>query len=122
MTKVAKILNGLLTINTDKIDNIRMIAKVLYHKRYDIIGIRSGYNTYGEIERRNIKVKLRGQIRADKVTYSILYNLKRTGFFSFACGIENESQRALTRMNKKAIVEDNKKILELFKKVLLEVK
>lgn len=69
-----------------------------------------------EIERRNIKVKLRGQIRADKVTDSILYNLKRAGFFSFACGIENGSQRALTRKNKKATVEDNKKTLELFKK------
>lgn len=81
-----------------------------------MISIRSWYNTYEEIERRNIKVKLRGQIRADKVTDSIFYNLKRAGFFSFACGIENESQRALTRMNKKAIVEDNKRTLELFKK------
>lgn len=87
-----------------------------------MISIRSWYNTYEEIERRNIKVKLRGQIRADKVTDSILYNLKRAGFFSFACGIESESQRALTGMNKKAIVEDNKRILELFKNVLLEVK
>lgn len=69
-----------------------------------------------EIEKRNIKVKLRGQIRADKVTDSILYNLKRAGFFSFACGIENGSQSALTRMNKKATVEDNKRALELFKK------
>lgn len=69
-----------------------------------------------EIENRNIKVKLRGQIRADKVTDSILYNLKRAGFFSFACGIENGSQSALSRMNKKATLEDNKKALELFKK------
>ncbi len=69
-----------------------------------------------EIEKRNIKVKLRGQIRADKVTDSILYNLKRAGFFSFACGIENGSQSTLTRMNKKATVEDNKRTLELFKK------
>lgn len=69
-----------------------------------------------EIERRNLKVKLRGQIRADKVTDSILYDLKRAGFFSFACGIENGAQSALSRMNKKATVEDNKKTLELFKK------
>lgn len=69
-----------------------------------------------EIEKRNIKVKLRGQIRADKVTDSILYNLKRAGFFSFACGIENGSQSALSRMNKKATLEDNEKALELFKK------
>lgn len=69
-----------------------------------------------EIERRNLKVKLRGQIRADKVTDSILYDLKRAGFFSFACGIENGAQSALSRMNKKATVEDNKKTLELFRK------
>jgi len=69
-----------------------------------------------EIEKRHIKVKLRGQIRADKVTDSILFNLKRAGFFSFACGIENGSQSALTRMNKKATLEDNKRALELFKK------
>ena len=69
-----------------------------------------------EIEKRNIKVKLRGQIRADKVTDSILRDLKRAGFFSFACGIENGSQTALTRMNKKATLEDNKRTLELFKK------
>lgn len=69
-----------------------------------------------EIERRSIKVKLRGQIRADKITDSILYNLKRAGFFSFACGIENGSPSALKRMNKKATLEDNKRALELFKK------
>ena len=69
------------------------------------------------MEQRQIKVNLRGQIRADKVTDSILKNLKRAGFFSFACGIENGSQSALTRMNKKATLEDNKRALELFKKM-----
>lgn len=69
-----------------------------------------------EIEKRNIRIKLRGQIRADKVTDSILYDLKRAGFFSFACGIENGAQSALSRMNKKATVEDNKRTLNLFKK------
>lgn len=69
-----------------------------------------------EIEKRNIKVRLRGQIRADKITDSILYNLKRAGFFSFACGIENGSETALSRMNKKATLNDNKRALELFKK------
>lgn len=69
-----------------------------------------------EIEKRGISVKLRGQIRTDKITDSILKDLKRAGFFSFACGIENGSQTALSRMNKKATLEDNKKALELFKK------
>ena len=69
-----------------------------------------------EIQKRKIKVKLRGQIRADKVTDSILKELKRAGFFSFACGIENGSQTSLSRMNKMATLEDNRRALELFKK------
>lgn len=69
-----------------------------------------------ELEKRDIHVRLRGQIRADKITDGILYHLKRAGFFSFACGIENGSESALRRMNKKATVEDNKRALELFKK------
>ena len=74
------------------------------------------YDFANEIEKRNIKVNLRGQIRADKVTDSILKNLKRAGFFSFACGIENGSQTALSRMNKKATLKDNENALRLFKK------
>lgn len=69
-----------------------------------------------EIEKRKIKIRLRGQIRADKVTDSILRDLKRAGFFSFACGIENGAQSALSRMNKKATIEDNERALYLFKK------
>lgn len=69
-----------------------------------------------EIEKRNIKVMLRGQIRADKVSDKILFDLKRAGFFSFACGIENGSESALSRMNKAATILDNEKALELFKK------
>ena len=57
MPKVAKILNEILSNNTDKIDIIRMIVKALYRKREDMISIRSWYNTYEEMaygkERRN---------------------------------------------------------------------
>ena len=69
-----------------------------------------------EINRRGIKVQLRGQIRADKVTDEILHHLKRAGFYSFACGIESGSKTALTRMNKTATLEDNQMALDLFKK------
>lgn len=69
-----------------------------------------------EIENRKLSFKLRGQIRADKITENILINLKRAGFFSFACGIENGSQTALTRMNKKASLQENVKALNLLKK------
>ena len=106
------------------VDEIEMLSKqdVKYIKMVDdsfVDGIRDEQwckDFADEIEKRNIKVKLRGQIRADKVSDSILYNLKRAGFFSFACGIENGSQTALTRMNKKATLEENKRALELFKK------
>ena len=54
---MAKILNEILSNNTDKIDIIRMIVKALYRKREDMISIRSWYNTYEEMaygkERRN---------------------------------------------------------------------
>ena len=69
-----------------------------------------------EIMKRNINVKFRGQIRADKVNDEILLYLKQAGFYSFACGIENGSSSALKRMNKSATLEDNEKALKLFKK------
>lgn len=108
----------------DIVDEIEMLANqgVKYIKMVDdsfVDGTRDEKwckDFADEIEKRNIKVKLRGQIRSDKITDSILYNLKRAGFFSFACGIENGSQSALSRMNKKATLEDNKRALNLFKK------
>lgn len=69
-----------------------------------------------EIAKRDVKVRLRGQIRADKITDPILKYLKEAGFYSFACGIENGSETALRRMNKKATLLENRRALELFKK------
>ena len=59
---------------------------------------------------------LRGSIRADRVTDEALAELKRAGFFSFSCGIENFSPTALKRMAKGASVEQNCMALDLFKK------
>ena len=59
---------------------------------------------------------LRGSIRADRVTDAVLAELKRAGFFSFSCGIENFSTTALKRMAKGASVEQNCMALDLFKK------
>lgn len=59
---------------------------------------------------------LRGSIRADWVTDEVLAELKRAGFFSFSCGIENFSTTALKRMAKGASVEQNCMALDLFKK------
>lgn len=69
-----------------------------------------------EIERRNLNVRLRGSIRADRVTDNLMKELKRAGFFAFSCGIENGSDSALKRMGKSANLEQNVKALEVFKK------
>lgn len=69
-----------------------------------------------EIEKRSIKVFLRGSVRADKITEGKLIHLKRAGFFSFSCGIENGSASALKRMSKAASLKANEDALDLFKK------
>lgn len=62
-----------------------------------------------------LNMAFRASIRADKVTNDVIYNLKRAGFFSFSCGIENGSVTALKRMAKLASLEDNEKALKIFK-------
>ncbi len=62
-----------------------------------------------------LNMSFRASIRADKVSNDVIYNLKRAGFFSFSCGIENGSKTALKRMAKLASLEDNEKALKIFK-------
>lgn len=69
-----------------------------------------------QIQKKGLSFDLRGSIRADRVTDDILAALKRAGFFSFSCGIENFSATALKRMAKGATVEQNCNALNLFKK------
>lgn len=69
-----------------------------------------------EIERRGLSVRLRGSIRADRVTDKIMAELKRAGFFAFSCGIENYSETALKRMAKSASVTQNREALDIFQK------
>lgn len=68
------------------------------------------------IQEKKLKFLLRGSIRADKITDKILFNLKKAGFFSFSCGIENFSETALKRMNKGANLQQNLNALDLLKK------
>lgn len=68
-----------------------------------------------ELERRRLNVRLRGSIRACRVTDEIAAELHRAGFFSFACGIENFSVTALRRMAKSATPEQNTRALESFR-------
>jgi len=69
-----------------------------------------------EIQNRGLNIRLRGSIRADRVTEGVIRELKRVGFFGFSCGIENASDSALKRMGKSANVEQNINALEIFKK------
>lgn len=69
-----------------------------------------------EIEKRNLKIRLRGAIRANRVTDGIIRELKRAGFFYFSCGIENFASTALKRMGKGVTLDQNIQALEIFKK------
>ncbi|MGH4013692.1 MAG: B12-binding domain-containing radical SAM protein [Pseudonocardiaceae bacterium] len=69
-----------------------------------------------EIQRRGVHLALRGQIRADRVDGAVLTELRRAGFWSFSCGIENFSATALRRMAKRASAEQNITALEAFRR------
>lgn len=68
-----------------------------------------------ELARRGLDLHLRGQIRADRVTPEVVAHLRRAGFWSFACGIENFAPTALARMAKHADVAANLAALEAFR-------
>lgn len=69
-----------------------------------------------KVQEKGLDVRLRGSIRADRVTDGVIKELKRAGFFAFSCGIENASDFALKRMGKSASAEQNGKALDIFKK------
>lgn len=68
------------------------------------------------LEQRGVSVLLRGSIRADRVSDSVVDALARAGFFSFSCGIENYAPSALRRMVKSASVEQNEAALSAFRR------
>jgi anaerobic magnesium-protoporphyrin IX monomethyl ester cyclase len=68
-----------------------------------------------EIQRRGLTLELRGSIRADRVSPAIVAHLKRAGFFSFSCGIENFAPTALKRMAKRASLQQNLAALDTFR-------
>jgi anaerobic magnesium-protoporphyrin IX monomethyl ester cyclase len=68
-----------------------------------------------ELASRGLALQLRGQIRADLVTPQVVAHLRRAGFWSFACGIENFAPTALARMAKHADVDANLAALETFR-------
>ncbi|MDX8033828.1 radical SAM protein [Lentzea sp. BCCO 10_0856] len=69
-----------------------------------------------EIERRGLRLRMRGSIRADRASEEVVSELARAGFFAFSCGIENFSESALRRMAKRADVGQNLAALDTFRK------
>ena len=69
-----------------------------------------------EINKRNLDIKLRITLKADKITDGIINALCNAGCNLFACGIENFSDTALKRMGKKANSLQNKTALDILRK------
>lgn len=65
--------------------------------------------------KRNLSIRFRTQVRADRLTERIVTALKQAGWFATSVGVENGSARALHRMGKSATVEDNNRALALLK-------
>lgn len=63
--------------------------------------------------KRNLPLRFRTQVRADRLSEDIVTGLKQAGWFATSIGIENASPSALKRMGKVASSEDNWRALEL---------
>lgn len=70
-----------------------------------------------ELDRRGVKVWMRGSIRADRATPAVLTGLARAGFWSFSCGIENFAPTALRRMAKRTDLDANFEALSEFRRL-----
>ncbi|HUX35631.1 MAG TPA: radical SAM protein [Candidatus Paceibacterota bacterium] len=68
------------------------------------------------LERYNLPLRFRTQVRADRLNEAIVGGLKKAGWFSTSIGIENVSQSALNRMGKTASAEDNLRALDLLRR------
>jgi hypothetical protein len=70
-----------------------------------------------ELTRLGVRVWMRGSIRADRATAEALTELRRAGFWSFSCGIENFAPAALRRMAKRADLAANRAALAQFRRL-----
>lgn len=68
------------------------------------------------LQRRNLAIRFRTQVRADRLTESLVASLVNAGWFATSIGIENGSPSALKRMNKSATLDDNQKSLVLLQR------
>ncbi len=70
-------------------------------------------NFGNELEKHNLSIKFRTQVRADKLSPEIVKAMKSCGWFSTSVGVENFSTTALKRMLKTASQTDNIAALEM---------
>ncbi len=68
-----------------------------------------------ELARRNLQIRFRTQVRADRLTPELVSALVSAGWFATSVGVENGSPSALKRMNKSATMEHNRNALALLK-------
>lgn len=68
-----------------------------------------------ELNRRNLHIRFRTQVRADRLTPELVSALVSAGWFATSVGVENGSATALKRMNKSATLEHNHNALALLK-------
>ena len=66
-----------------------------------------------ELLARNLAIRFRTQIRADRLTPNLTRLLKQAGWFSTSVGVENASRAALKRMGKSASQAQNLAALEM---------
>lgn len=68
------------------------------------------------IKQLGINLRFRTQVRADRLTLSLIKHLRRAGWFATSIGIESGSATALKRMGKSASLEDNLNALSWLRK------
>ena len=60
-----------------------------------------------ELQKRNLTIKFRTQVRADRLNPDLVAALANVGWFATSIGVESGSVTALKRMNKSAVPSDN---------------
>lgn len=73
------------------------------------------YGFGNELAKRGLKVRFRTQIKAECLDEELVANLVGAGWFATSIGVENWSQPFLSRHNKRATVDDNRKAIGLLK-------
>lgn len=75
-----------------------------------------GNSFLNQLQRNNLKIRFRTQVKANVLTNELVVCLKAAGWFSTSIGIENFSESSLSRMNKSASLQNNLEALAMLEK------